>query len=145
MRKKILIVDDDADVVELVAFNLKKAGFCVGTAADGVEAIKKARSVAPHLIVLDVMLPELDGFAVCEILRRDPATAAVPILMLTAWVSELARYAGLEAGADDYVTKPFSPRDLISRVKNLLQSPRIRQAAPVALSEENSHLGVTGP
>jgi DNA-binding response OmpR family regulator len=132
MQKKILVVDDDADVVELVAFSLKRAGYSVGTAADGVEALKKARSVAPHLIVLDVMLPELDGFAVCEILRRNPATASIPILLLTAWSTELARYAGFEAGANDYVTKPFSPRELVSRVQGLLQYPRRRADPPEA-------------
>src|SRR5579864_1498702 len=107
MPKKILVVDDDADVVELLCFNLKKAGFAIGTAFNGVEALKKARSIAPDLILLDLMLPELDGFAVCEILRRDPATASIPIIMVTALSTQLARLAGLEAGANAYVTKPF--------------------------------------
>jgi len=124
MRKKVLVVDDDADVVELICFNLKRAGFSVGTAANGIEAIKKARSLSPDLIVLDLMLPELDGFAVCETLRRNAATAAVPIVMLTAWSSELGRLAGLECGATDYVTKPFSPRRLVARIQGLLRSSR---------------------
>jgi DNA-binding response OmpR family regulator len=119
MRKKILIVDDDAEVVELLRFNLKKAGFAVGTAANGVEALKKACSLSPDLILLDVMLPELDGFAVCEILRRDPATSAIPILMLTAVTSEFARLTGLDAGANGYLTKPFSLKQLVSRVDKL--------------------------
>jgi len=114
------VVEDDADLVELLSFNLKSSGFAVGTAADGAEALKKARAQMPDLILLDLMLPELDGFAVCEILRRDPATAQIPIIMLTAVSSELARLNGLAAGADEYLTKPFSPRQVVSRVKELL-------------------------
>lgn len=122
MRKKILVVDDDGELVELIGFNLKKAGFAVGTALNGVEALKKARSLSPDLIVLDVMLPELDGFAVCEILRRDRATASTPIVMLTALSSELSRFAGLDCGANEYVTKPFSPRLLLSRIEALTRA-----------------------
>jgi two-component system, OmpR family, alkaline phosphatase synthesis response regulator PhoP len=121
MRKKILVVDDDAEVVELVSFNLKQAGYAIGTAANGVDAIKKARSLAPDLIVLDVMMPELDGFAVCEILRRDTSTALIPIMMLTALSSELGRIAGLGSGASDFLTKPFSPRLLVARIEELLK------------------------
>jgi DNA-binding response OmpR family regulator len=121
MRKKILVVDDDAELVELVSFNLKHAGYAIGTASNGVEALKKAHSLEPDLIVLDVMMPELDGFAVCEILRRDAATASIPIMMLTALSSELGRVAGLGSGASDFVTKPFSPRLLVQRIQELLQ------------------------
>jgi len=121
MRKKILVVDDDAELVELISFNLKQAGHSVGTASNGVDAIKKARSLEPDLIVLDVMMPELDGFAVCEILRRDSVTATVPILMLTALSSELGRLAGLGSGASEFITKPFSPRVLVQRIEELLQ------------------------
>ena len=120
MRKKILVVEDDADLVELVAFNLRKAGYAIGTAMDGVEALKKARSLLPDLILLDLMLPELDGFAVCEILRRDAATASIPIIMVTAVSGELARLAGMECGASAYVTKPFEFKQLLGRVANLL-------------------------
>jgi len=120
MRNKILVVDDDAELVELVSFNLKQAGFSVTAASNGVDAIKKARSSAPDLIVLDIMMPELDGFAVCEILRRDSSTASIPIMMLTALSSELGRMAGLGSGASDFITKPFSPRLLIARVQELL-------------------------
>ena len=120
MPKKILVVDDDADVVELVCFNLKKAGYAIGTAFNGVDALRKARSILPDLILLDLMLPELDGFAVCEILRRDSTTASIPIIMLTALSSELGRLAGLSTGANDYVSKPFSPRVLLTRVEKLL-------------------------
>jgi DNA-binding response OmpR family regulator len=121
MQKRILVVDDDPDVVELVSFKLKQAGYAIGTACNGVEAIKKARSLTPDLILLDVMMPELDGFAVCEILRRDSATASIPIVMLTALSSELSRLAGLGSGATDFISKPFSPRLLLERVGNLLK------------------------
>src|SRR5262245_16737076 len=122
MRKKILVVDDDADWVELISFNLKKAGFSIGTALNGIEALKKARSIAPDLILLDLKLPELDGFAVCEILRRDAATASIPIVMLTALTGEMPRLAGMDCGATDYLTKSFSPKLLVERVANLLKS-----------------------
>ena len=130
MRKKILVVDDDTELVELISFNLKQAGHSVGTASNGVDALKKARSLEPDLIVLDVMMPELDGFAVCEILRRDPTTATVPILMLTALSSELGRLAGLGSGASEFATKPFSPRVLVQRIEDLLQkSSKTQQIA----------------
>jgi two-component system phosphate regulon response regulator PhoB len=125
---KILVVDDEPDAVELVEFNLKNAGFEVVTAADGEQALKKARAALPDLIVLDLMLPEVDGLEVCKLLRRDAATAGIPILMLTAKAAEIDRVLGLELGADDYVTKPFSPRELTLRIKGLL---RRRQTAEV--------------
>jgi len=121
MNKKILVVDDEPDALELIEFNLKGAGFEVTTAMDGESALKKARALLPSLIVLDVMLPEIDGLEVCKTLRRDPATARIPIIMLTAKAAEIDRVLGLELGADDYVTKPFSPRELILRIKGLLR------------------------
>ena len=120
MRKKILVVDDDADVVELIRFNLKGAGFSVGTATNGLDALKKARSIRPDLIVLDLMMPELDGFAVCEILRRERATGLIPIIILTALSGELGRLSGIECGATEYLTKPFSPKAVVARIQNLL-------------------------
>src|SRR5438046_5628978 len=129
---KILVVDDELDAVELVEFNLKSAGYEVVTAADGAEALKKVRAHSPDMIVLDLMLPEVDGLEVCKILRRDPATAAVPIIMLTAKAAEIDRVLGLELGADDYVTKPFSPRELVLRVKALL-----RRRTPTEPEPEN--------
>jgi two-component system phosphate regulon response regulator PhoB len=120
-KPRILVVDDEPDAVELVGFNLKAAGYQVATAADGEEALRKARAQLPDLIVLDVMLPEVDGLEVCKILRRDGATASIPIIMLTAKAGEVDRVLGLELGADDYVTKPFSPRELVLRVKRLLR------------------------
>jgi DNA-binding response OmpR family regulator len=124
----ILVVDDEQDIVELVAFNLREHGFAVITATDGSDALNKARATLPDLILLDLMLPELDGVAVCEILHRLPSTAAIPVIMLTAWASEQARVVGLEAGAEDYVTKPFSPRELLLRVKNVLNRREGQQA-----------------
>jgi DNA-binding response OmpR family regulator len=121
VRSKILVVDDEPEAVELVEFNLKQAGFSVMTAADGAEALNKARATPPNLIVLDLMLPEISGLEVCKMLRRDPATAAVPIIMLTAKAAEIDRVLGLELGADDYITKPFSPRELVLRIQKLLQ------------------------
>jgi len=104
----------------LIEFNLKQAGYEVATAADGAEALKKARELLPGLVILDLMLPEMDGLEVCKILRREPATATMPILMLTAKAAEIDRVLGLELGADDYLTKPFSPRELVLRVKKIL-------------------------
>jgi DNA-binding response OmpR family regulator len=122
MQKKILVVDDDVEMVDLLGFSLKQAGFAIGTAMNGIEALKKTRSISPDLVLLDLMLPELDGFAVCEILRRDPGTASLPIIMLTALSSELGRITGLDCGATDYLTKPFSPKAVVSRVKLLLHA-----------------------
>jgi DNA-binding response OmpR family regulator len=121
MRKKILVVDDDPELVDLLSFNLKQAGYLIGTASNGADALKKARSFQPDLIVLDVMMPELDGLAVCEILRRDATMSAIPILMLTALSSELGRMAGLGSGASDFMSKPFSPRLIVARVEDLLK------------------------
>jgi len=124
-KLKILVADDEPDAIELVEFNLKAAGYEVITAVDGEAALKKARASLPDLIVLDLMFPEVDGLEVCKILRRDPRTRAIPIIMLTAKAAEIDRVLGLELGAEDYVTKPFSPRELVLRVKRLL-----RKAAP---------------
>lgn len=120
MKPRILVVDDEPEAVELVEFNLKQAGYAVTTAADGAEALKKAHAQPPDLIVLDVMLPEMDGFEACKVLRLDPATQKVPIIMLTAKAAEIDRVLGLELGADDYLTKPFSPRELLLRIKKNL-------------------------
>src|SRR5262249_49867104 len=117
MKPKILVVDDEPEAVQLVEFNLRQAGFEVVTADEGTEAVEKAHSCLPQLIVLDLMLPEVDGLEVCKALRRDAATARIPIVMVTARAAEVDRILGLELGADDYVTKPFSPRELVLRVK----------------------------
>jgi two-component system, OmpR family, alkaline phosphatase synthesis response regulator PhoP len=120
MPQKILVVEDDIEMVELLRFNLKIEGYAVGTAIDGVEALKKARSIRPDLILLDLMLPELDGFAVCNILRRDPKSASIPIIILTAISSQLSRFNGLDAGANAYITKPFSHKYLLQCIQELL-------------------------
>lgn len=127
---KILVVDDEPDAVELVEFNLKNAGFEVVTAADGEQALKKARAALPDLIVLDLMLPEVDGLEVCKLLRRDAATAGIPILMLTAKAAEIDRVLGLELGADDYVTKPFSLKEIMARVKRLVARGPMNTGTP---------------
>jgi len=121
MKAKILLVDDEPDALEVLGFKLREAGFTPIFARDGARALASARQDHPDLIVLDLMLPEVDGLEVCKILRRDPATAAIPILMLTARAAEMDRVLGLELGADDYVTKPFSPRELVLRIRKLLQ------------------------
>jgi two-component system phosphate regulon response regulator PhoB len=120
MKSKILIVDDEPDALEVLGFKLREAGYAPLFAKDGARAIAIARDERPALIVLDLMLPEVDGLEVCKILRRDPGTASIPVLMLTARASEMDRVLGLELGADDYVTKPFSPRELVLRIKKLL-------------------------
>jgi len=124
VRPKILVVDDEPEAVELLEFNLRQAGYEVVAAADGAEALKKARAVLPGLIVLDLMLPEVDGLEVCKMLRRDPATTSIPVMMVTAKAAEIDRILGLELGADDYLTKPFSPRELVLRVKKILERGR---------------------
>jgi len=126
-KPKILVVDDEPDAVELVAFNLTKAGFEIIAAEDGVEALAKARELLPDAIVLDLMIPKMDGLEVCRNLRRDPATASIPVIMVTAKGAEMDRVLGLELGADDYLTKPFSPRELVLRIKKTIQP---RQASP---------------
>lgn len=121
MRQKILVVDDEPDIVELVSFNLRAEGYEVVTAASGPEALNQARATLPDLIVLDLMLPQLDGLSVCEILQRLPSTAPIPVIMLTAWNSEISRLIGLNVGATDYITKPFSPRELVASVNRTLR------------------------
>ena len=132
VKAKILVVDDEPDAIELIQFNLTASGYEVLVADNGREALQKARATMPNLILLDVMLPEMDGLEVCKSLRRDLATSAIPIIMLTARAAEMDRVLGLELGAGDYITKPFSPRELILRVKNLLE----RAAAPEMKSEK---------
>jgi DNA-binding response OmpR family regulator len=120
MKPKILVVDDEPDALEVLGFKLREAGYVPVFAQDGARALAAVRAERPALVVLDLMLPEVDGLEVCKLLRRDPATAAIPILMLTARAAEMDRIVGLELGADDYVTKPFSPRELVLRIKKLL-------------------------
>ena len=119
--QRILVVDDEPDIVSLVSYNLKKEGYAIRSAADGEEALRAARSDRIDLIVLDLMLPGLSGLEVCRVLRQDPRTGMIPIIMLTARGEEQDRIRGLEAGADDYPPKPFSPREVLARVKAVLR------------------------
>lgn len=133
MKPRILVVDDEPDALEVLGFKLKEAGFDPIFAKDGARALTAARDDHPALIVLDLMLPEIDGLEVCKILRRDPATAGIPIIMLTARAAEMDRVIGLELGADDYVTKPFSPRELVLRIKKLLARAPVADATEAQL------------
>ncbi|PIW86739.1 MAG: DNA-binding response regulator [Nitrospirae bacterium CG_4_8_14_3_um_filter_41_47] len=117
----MLVVDDEADLVKLVSYNLKKEGFIVDSASDGENALTKIRKGKYDLLILDLMLPGIQGIELCRILRNDPKQSSLPIIMLTARGEEVDRILGLEMGADDYMTKPFSPRELIARVKAVLR------------------------
>ncbi|MDD5306250.1 MAG: response regulator transcription factor [Deltaproteobacteria bacterium] len=129
---RILVVDDEEDLLTLVRYNLVKELFRVTTAATGEEALARARADAPDLVILDLMLPGMDGLDVCRAMKADPATARIPIVMLTARGEDADVVAGLTLGADDYVTKPFSPRVLVARVRAVL---RRREAAAIPEGE----------
>ncbi|SPQ00647.1 DNA-binding response regulator in two-component regulatory system with PhoR (or CreC) [Candidatus Sulfobium mesophilum] len=120
-RRKVLVVDDEADIVELVSYNLNKEGFDVYSAADGQEALAKIRATTFDFVILDLMLPGMSGMEICRVLRNETETKSLPIIMLTAKGEEVDRVLGLEMGADDYVAKPFSPRELVARVKAVLR------------------------
>jgi DNA-binding response OmpR family regulator len=117
---RILIIDDEQDVIDLLTLHLRKAGFALSTATDGVAGLRLAREESPALIILDLMLPKMPGLEICKVLKSDAATREIPVLMLTAKAEEIDRIVGLEFGADDYVTKPFSPRELVLRVNAIL-------------------------
>jgi phosphate regulon transcriptional regulator PhoB len=117
----MLIVDDEADIVELVSYNLRKEGFHVTSASDGEEALSTLRKGKFDLVILDLMLPGIQGMELCRIIRSDPRTERIPIIMLTAKGEEVDRILGLEMGADDYMSKPFSPRELSARIKAVLR------------------------
>jgi two-component system phosphate regulon response regulator PhoB len=119
--RKILIIEDESDVADLLTLNLRKGGFKILTATDGASGLQKARDDRPDFIILDLMLPKMSGLEVCKILKSDTATAGIPILMLTAKAEEIDRIVGLEFGADDYVTKPFSPREVMLRIRAILR------------------------
>jgi two-component system phosphate regulon response regulator PhoB len=121
---RVLVVDDEPDITALVAYHLARSGYRVSTAATGTEALRAVREEHPALVVLDLMLPELSGFQVLERLRADPAHASIPVLMLTARREEADRVEGLSLGADDYLVKPFSPQELVLRVRNILRRTR---------------------
>jgi len=127
-KKKILVVDDEPDVTELVAYHLKAKGFHVETLNDATASISKARNFHPDLIILDIMMPHLSGIQICRILRTDNKLSKIPIIFLTAKAEPQDRIEGLESGADDYLAKPFSPKELVLRVESIL---RRVSAAPV--------------
>ena len=126
---KILVVDDEPDIVELVTYNLKKEGFDVSSAFDGEEALARIRKEKFDFIILDLMLPGIQGVEICRIMRSDPLTKNIPIIMLTAKGEEIDKILGLEMGADDYMTKPFSPRELLARIKTVIRRTSGKKAA----------------
>jgi phosphate regulon transcriptional regulator PhoB len=134
--KKILVIEDDKDIVELVKYNLEKEGYQLLAAADGSAGLAQLRKAPPDILILDLMLPKLSGLEVCKEVRRDDALNRLPILILTARGEEPDRVVGLELGADDYVTKPFSPRELVARVKALL-----RRVEPAGTGEKLIEVG----
>src|SRR4029077_3797068 len=149
--KRILIVEDERDVVDLLTLNLRKAGgFVVSIAADGAAGLHKARTEKPAFIILDLMLPRMPGLEVCKILKSDPATRHIPIMMLTAKAEEIDRIVGLEFGADDYVTKPFSPREVILRIQAILRRGEAKveenhlSAGPITIDPERHEVSVAG-
>jgi two-component system OmpR family response regulator len=131
-NSKILIVEDDPNLLAALKYNLARDGYDVITAADGAQALESARSEKPELIILDLMLPQLSGFEVCRILRKE---MTVPIMMLTAKTDEVDKIVGLEIGADDYMTKPFSMRELLARVRAMLRRADISRQPPEAVPE----------
>jgi phosphate regulon transcriptional regulator PhoB len=137
IKKRILVIEDDRDIVELVRYNLEKDGYQVFTATDGAIGMAQVKKSPPDLLVLDLMLPKLSGLEICKEIRRDAALNRLPILILTARGEEADRVVGLELGADDYVTKPFSPREFVARVKALL-----RRVEPAAATEKLIDVGL---
>src|SRR5438876_3759412 len=148
--KRILIIEDERDVVDLLTFNLRKAGFAVSTATDGAAGLEKARSEKPAFVILDLMLPRMPGLEICKILKSDPATRRIPVLMLTARAEEIDRIVGLEFGADDYVTKPFSPREVVLRIKAILRRGNAEEthdrlsAGPITIDPARHEVRVNG-
>lgn len=148
-KDKILMIEDDTDIAELVEFNLQKEGYLVYLCNDGEEGIKQAQQLHPSLIVLDLMLPTIDGLSICRRLKANISTQNIPIIMLTAKSEESDIVVGLEMGADDYITKPFSPKELIARVRAVLRRPKAtteqntppsqheqRKVGPISIDEE---------
>ena len=124
----ILLVDDEPDILEILSYPLKNEGFQVRTANNGLEAIKLAKDIQPHLIVLDVMMPEMDGIEACEIIRKDPKISNTLITFLSARGEDYSKIAGFNAGADDYITKPIKPKVLVSKVKSLLRRISLKKS-----------------
>ncbi len=133
MKEKILIVEDEKDIVKMLDYNLKKEGFRTISVYDGEDALDSANREHPDLILLDLMLPGMDGLEVCKALKKENKTASIPIIMLTAKGQESDKVVGLELGADDYITKPFSPRELIARIKAVLRRVKDKEKLPELL------------
>jgi two-component system, OmpR family, phosphate regulon response regulator PhoB len=150
MAREVLVVEDEPDIRRLVVLHLERDGFRCRTAANGLDALREAKANVPDLVVLDLMLPGLDGLEVCRRLRSDASTAGVPIIMLTAKSDEVDRVVGLEVGADDYVAKPFSPKELVARVRAVLrrsrpsQPTRVLTVGPVTLDPERHMVTLGG-
>ncbi len=139
-NKRILVAEDEPDVLNLVSFNLTAAGFSVLQAETGPAALQIAREQQPALIVLDLMLPGMEGKEVCKVLRKEPQTAQTPVIMLTAKAEEIDRILGLELGADDYITKPFSPRELVLRIQSVLRRISATEGPADVLTLGDIHL-----
>ena len=134
MPSRVLIVEDEPDIRELVVHHLKREGYKVSAASSGEEALRQVQAAPPDLVILDLMMPAMDGLEVCRRLRQDPSTVSLPIVMLTAKGDEVDRVLGLEIGADDYIVKPFSPKELLARVRAVLRRSRPAPgAAPLRL------------
>lgn len=133
MRENILIVEDEKDIVKMLEYNLKKEGFKTLSARNGEDALALANRECPDLVILDLMLPGIDGLEVCKNLKVDTKTVSIPVIMLTAKSQESDKIVGLELGADDYVTKPFSPRELIARIKAVLRRVKEKDKLPEVL------------
>src|SRR6267142_5062294 len=149
--KRVLLIEDDRDIVELVRYNLEREGFQVAAANDGATGLVQLRKTPPDMLLLDLMLPKLSGLEICRDIRRDQALNRLPILMLTARGEEADRVVGLEMGADDYVTKPFSPRELVARVKALLrraeppgETPRTIEIGKLAIDPASYRVSHSG-
>ncbi len=136
---KILVLDDEPDIIELVRYNLVRAGFSVNPAESGEQALRKIRSESYDLVILDLMLPVISGIELCKILRKDEKTGNIPIIMLTAKAGETDKVVGLEIGADDYVTKPFSPRELVARIKAVLRRTDEERKTPKEMKIGGQH------
>jgi DNA-binding response OmpR family regulator len=146
--RKILIIEDESDVADLLSLNLRKAGFRPSAVGDGASGLQRARDDGPDFIILDLMLPKMSGLEVCRILKSDTATAQIPILMLTAKAEEIDRIVGLEFGADDYVTKPFSPREIVLRIRAILRRgekpDESLRAGPISIDPARHEVRVSG-
>jgi len=146
--RKILIIEDENDVADLLTLTLRKAGFRISTSSDGASGLQSARDDKPDFVILDLMLPKMSGLEVCRILKSDTTTSHIPILMLTAKAEEIDRIVGLEFGADDYVTKPFSPREVVLRVRAILRrgetATESLTAGPISIDPARHEVRVNG-